>query len=477
MNQLSDPIENPIATPSISSEIFLIPLESNKYIVYAPLRNAAFVANGSAVNFLADLQKGKYNQSLDESGDLVEFLRRMEILDAGIEEQPITIFENDPEPIAVTLFMTTACNLRCTYCYASAGDTPLRNMSIEIAKKGINFVIKNALKKGEPGIEIAYHGGGEPTVNWKVMTESLAYAKQKTEAYGLQINAATASNGVLTDKQIDWIIQNLNGVSLSYDGLPEVQDKHRVTISGKGSSQKVDYTMKRFDEANFPYGIRMTVTHDLINMLPDSIDYICSNYNPLRIQVEPAYQMGRWREAPSAETEAFIEAYRKAMGIAKTYGKEITFSGARLGTLTNHFCGITQDSFCLSPDGNVSACYEVFMEDSEWSDTFFYGKPIIGKDEYFFNLPVLNDLRNQAVQHRDFCKGCFAKWSCGGDCYHKSLTVNGKSEFQGTDRCHIIRALTKDQILERIALSGGYFWHEAPDLQMQSASGKELLFS
>ncbi len=72
----------------------------------------------------------------------------------------------------------------------------------------------------------------------------------------------------------------------------------------------------------------------------------------------------------------------------------------------------------------------------------------------------MNHLRRQSVEHRPYCQGCFAKWSCGGDCYHKSLTVNGAGEFSGTDRCHITRELTKDQIVEMIAAHGGLFWHE-----------------
>lgn len=463
--------------PVLSTEIFIIPLEQKKYIVYAPLRRAAFVANARVVNFLVDLQQGYYDNKIDNDGALIEFLRQLEILDAGAEELPITIFSGDPEPTAVTLFLTTACNLRCTYCYASAGDTPLRNMSLDVAKKGINFVLNNAIKKGENHIDISYHGGGEPTVNWKVMTTSLIYGKEKAEEAGIKVRSAIATNGVLTDSQLDWIIDNLDGVSLSFDGLPEVQDAHRLMVNGKGSSERVLHTMRRFDESSFTYGIRLTVTHDLIAKLPASIEFLCSQFQPLRIQVEPAYQMGRWREAPSAETEAFIDAYRKAQAIAKSYDREIIFSGARLGLLTNHFCGITQDSFCLSPDGNVSGCYEVFMEEADWADTFFYGKPVLGVNDYVFDMNVLNDLRLQAVQHRDFCQGCYAKWSCGGDCYHKALTVNGAGDFQGSDRCHIIREFTKDQILEKIAGTNTWFWHEPRNEVSKTAMGKEILLS
>jgi uncharacterized protein len=126
----------------------------------------------------------------------------------------------------------------------------------------------------------------------------------------------------------------------------------------------------------------------------------------------------------------------------------------------------------------VSACYEVFTEDDPWAKTFFYGQPNEARGAYTFNLPVLNNLRQQAVQYREYCQGCFAKWTCAGDCYHKSLTVNGEAEFTGSDRCHITRELTKDQILTKIAASGGLFWYEPSRAGADAtAAGKEMLLS
>lgn len=464
-----------IQSPTISAELFTIPLEDNRYIIYAPLRRAAFVTNAKVVNFLADLKDGVFDESADIDGSLVEFLRRMEILDASPEQLPVTGFKGHPEPTSVTLFLTTACNLRCTYCYASAGDTPTKNMPLEVAKRGIDFVAKNAVKKKSGCFEILYHGGGEPTVNWRTMTESFYYARQKAEELNLDVRAASASNGVLKDSQIDWIIENLHSVNISFDGLPSAHDKHRLTVLGQGSSHLVMHTIRRFDEENFPYGLRVTVTRDQIENLPDSVEFICSNFEVEQIQVEPAYQLGRWTDAPTAETEEFIAAYREAQGRAHAHGREITYSAARLGLLTNHFCGITQDTFALSPDGNVSSCYEVFSEDNPLSNFFFYGEPAKKDGKYRFSLPVLNNLRDLGVQNREFCQGCFAKWTCAGDCYHKALTVSDNGEFQGSDRCHITREITKDQILEKIAGSGGLFWHEGriADEEMQ-AKGKEI---
>jgi len=456
----SQPKPTSRTAPWLSAKIFTIPLGAGRYLVYAPLRRAAFVTNALVVNFLADLKAGLFDQAVDLDGALVDFLRRLEILDAGAETLPVTTFSGDPEPTAVTLFLTTACNLRCTYCYASAGDTPTKHMPLDVAKRGIEFVAANAVKKQLPFFEVAYHGGGEPSVNWHVLTDSFQYAKQTATELGLEVRAGAASNGVLSNAQIDWIVANLNAVNLSFDGLPSAHDKHRLTVLGQGSSHLVMHTIRRFDEAKFPYGLRVTVTHDQIANLPDSIEFICANFGVQEIQVEPAYQLGRWTTSPTAETAEFIAAYREAQERARRHGREISYSAARLGILTNHFCGVSQDSFALSPDGNVSSCYEVFSEDNPWANVFFYGEPAKEEGSYSFNLAVLNNLRDLSVQQREFCQGCFAKWTCAGDCYHKALTISGPGEFQGSDRCHITRELTKDQLLEKIAASGGLFWHE-----------------
>ncbi len=463
--------------PALSAEIFVIPLapqEPGRYLIYAPLRQAAFVTNATVVNFMADLKQGVFDSACDPDGSLVEFLTRLEMIGAGPERMPVTTPEGDPAPTSVTLFLTTACNLRCTYCYASAGETPIRSMPLSVARRGIDFVLENAVRQGTRSIEIAYHGGGEPTLNWRTLTDSLAYARDHARRHRIRVVASCATNGVLSDRQISWIIANLDGLSLSIDGLPEAHDRHRRLPSGKGSSDRVAHTLRRLDAAGFPYGLRLTVTADQIATLPDSIEYLCANFSATRIQVEPAYPLGRWADAPSAETTAFVSVYRMAQARAHCHGRQIYYSAARVGHLTNHFCGVTQDAFALSPDGNVSACYEVFSEQSPWAGVFFYGRPGSGQSGYVFDRARIEHLRRQAVQHRDYCRGCYARWTCAGDCLHRALDASNGREFRGTDRCHITRELTRDQILARIAAAGGVFWHEATAPGTPTASGSEV---
>jgi uncharacterized protein len=333
-------------------------------------------------------------------------------------------------------------------------------MKFETAMRAIDFVASNAVTLGVPSFELAYHGGGEPTVAWEVLTGSVAYARNLAGRNGLQLRTALATNAVVRDDQIDWIVSHLDGASISFDGLPQVHDRCRLTGSGQGSSERVMHTLRRFDEAGFGYTLRLTVTEDAIRNLPDSVEFIFGSFRPQAVQVEPVYLLGRWQSGTPAETEAFIASFRAAQQRALRHGREITFSAARLGCATSAFCGALQGNFCVSANGNITACYEVFSEDSRWADLFFYGRPAPGGAGYVFDSEVLRNLRNQSVQNREFCRSCFAKWTCGGDCYHKSLSSNRDGQFAGAGRCHITRELTKDLLLSKIAASGGLFWCE-----------------
>jgi uncharacterized protein len=452
------------AAPALSAELFLLPLEDSRYVVYAPLRRAAFIANSAVVRFLGRLQAGHYDAAADPDGSLLKLLRGLEMVDAPPETTPLSRQVGVPQPVSVTLLLTTRCSLRCTYCYASAGESPVRSMRLETARRGIDYVSSNAASRCVPWFEVSYHGGGEPTLNWSVLTKSFEYARQTAAERDLTLRSSVATNAMLNDRQIGWITANLTGANISFDGLPSVQDSQRPTASGRASSPRVIRTLRRFDEAGFNYGIRLTVLAAHVASLADSIEFITSNFKPNAIQIEPVYQLGRWQDGPSGETEEFIAAFREAQRRASSHGRTIQFSAARLGALTNHYCSVSQDLFCLTPDGNVTACYEAFSEASAWAKVFFYGRPEKDRRGYVFDESVVQRLRAQAVENRSHCQGCFAKWHCGGDCTYKALELKGDVEFAGAGRCQITRELTKDQILERIAASGGLFWHELPGM-------------
>ena len=88
--------------------------------------------------------------------------------------------------------LTNLCNLRCTYCYAEGGERPIQNMPHELAFQTIDLAAANAEKAGRSHFALVFHGGGEPTQNWDLLTRSVDHAKSKP----LQCGISMSSNGV-----------------------------------------------------------------------------------------------------------------------------------------------------------------------------------------------------------------------------------------------------------------------------------------
>ena len=450
-------------------ELFSIPLDDDRYLIYAPLCRTAFVCNKYTVNFIARLKKGVDENVSDSENEILTFLRQVKILDTASEKLPVTTHTGTPLPTSITLLLTTACNLHCSYCCVSAGDTKVKSMSLDTAKRGIDFIVSNAQKKNRiakmlgqklpvTALGLFYFGGGEPTAHWSVLTESFAYAQQKAKHLDLPLKVDLTTNGVLTNTQIDWFIDHFDSLQISFDGLPSIQDEHRRTAGGKGSSQAVMHTFRRFDAAHFPYLIKITLTETHYEHLSEAVTFLADSFTPRAIQVEPAMPIGRGEKTDSSNPALFIKSYINAHIVAREKGIKLEYSPVNLNKLSNHYCGTTQDMFVLSPDGNVSACYNCHSEEDALAHKFFYGKPF--QQGYTFDMPVLEEIRTWGHRYQDFCKGCIAKWHCAGDCHYNTFNLKGEGEFTGTERCHITRELTKHALLIRIVESDGPFWHE-----------------
>jgi uncharacterized protein len=453
-------LESNCKAASLIGELYAVPLEEDRFLIYAPLQHSAFIGNGEVARRIRLLQGGAVRCDAPDPwfATLVQLLAALGMIRECPETPPVRRGQGEPQPTSVTLFLTNSCNLRCRYCYASSGEFAPKSMTLETARNGIDFVFKNASARKADRVHVGYHGGGEPALNWAVLTGSTAYAREYASQQAVRLSVSLATNGVLSDSQIDWVVGNVNSATVSFDGLPAVHDHNRVTVAGRATSGRVMHTMKRFDEAGFRYGVRATVLAEQVERLPESVEFICANFQAPNIQVEPVYQLGRGGATESADAEAFVESFRAARARAEKHGRKLRFSGARIDSVSNHFCSATSDSFCLSPDGNVTSCFEAFSEDAPLASMFFYGRPGPAPATYEFDHQVLSGLRASGVENRAFCRECFAKWTCAGDCLYKVLTTSGGGEPNAAGRCQIIRELTKDLILKKLADSGGLAW-------------------
>ena len=422
-----------------------------KYILYRPLSGVAFVGNQA----LADLAQTWARQGLPDhlEHDLAEFLRLSGFL-APDPPPPPPPPEHYAPTIAV-LLLTNRCQLRCTYCYASAGDSPPETLSFDLARAAIDQVCANASAQHLPSFEVAFHGGGEPTLAWKLIQDCVAYARQKA----LPAVISLTSNGIWSRQQCAWLLDNLDGISLSMDGSPQTQDKHRPYATGKKSSGVVLRVIAEMDRRNISYGIRMTAAAPWQDF-PRDVRYLCENTRCRTFQVEPAFNTGRGGhgQASLAEAMAFAQAFLEAYDIAVAAGRVLYYSGARLGLVARTFCTAPYQALIVNPGGTLSACYEITDNAHPLAELSHLGQIQAGCVQV--DLAARAQLHRLIAQRQAACQECFCYWSCAGDCYVRAFEPGAEGHLAHGVRCAMNRYLLEQLLLRGIAAGDGA-WRSA----------------
>ena len=448
------------------SQVFSIPLGSDRYLVYAPLHRLAFIGNGILVNHVFEHCAGTATQVSFHSDDLSSIRRLLQPLGPPHDEYAETGVSYD----SVILFLTNQCNLRCSYCYASAGEHPLEMMPWEIAKGGIDFIVREALAKQKPAIALGFHGGGEPSLNWAVLRKSVEYARKVAGRSGLGLTVSGAFNAYWPDKVVRFVLENFTDLSISFDGLPDIQNTQRPTKGGRGSYTRVAKTLHALDQAKFRYGIRMTVTDASVSYLEESVRHICESFKPHTIQVEPVFPQGRATDGGPALTDhgAFIHQFIKAFHTAGEHGVMLFYSGARPEALTTRFCLAACRALVLTPDGGVTTCFEIYSRRHPLADRFMVGL-YDGNGGFSIDRAKLRGL--MMCGDSSSCSACFCRWHCAGDCATKASHMVTGEAIRHADRCLVTQELTNFLILHRIEQSGGLMWYEPQGQPNQSEEG------
>jgi uncharacterized protein len=308
-------------------------------------------------------------------------------------------------------------------------------------------VVRNAVRHGEPTIAVHFHGGGEVTQVWDLLRRIHHEALAQAAAHGLEAHFSAGLNGVMSTKRTREAVALLDDATLSMDGLPEVHDRQRPSRSGRPTSTVVLRTFRLLDAADFPYGIRVTVTPEAVDHLPAGVDFLCRHSAAQLIQVEPVYPHGRHEGGPIPDPWAFIAHFRAARAVAIAHGRTLRYSGARHPDVTDVFCRAVTGAFAVNPAGLVTSCFEAADEREPRSEAFIYGRYDPTDANFAIDAGRRRDLLRFAVQGRPGCQDCLCKYHCAGDCAYKA--VGAASEV----RCIINRELTKDLILEALGES------------------------
>lgn len=142
----------------------------------------------------------------------------------------------------IVLKVYQLCNLDCSYCYVynrgdSSWSTRPKEISNEVLVQLAKRISEHCQQYKLKSFNIELHGG-EPLLLGLERMQELVNLLRTSCTTNLIFHLQT--NGTLLDERwIDLFDRNAISFGISLDGPPDINDKHRVFRSGRGSSSEV----------------------------------------------------------------------------------------------------------------------------------------------------------------------------------------------------------------------------------------------
>lgn len=425
--------------------VYLLPsaphISADYELLYAP-----------AVDRIITLSRGQ--AALLRSASDQRTLNRLLLDGLGVKLAPYVVPEFDSfsyQPTSATLLLTTACQLRCTYCYARGGERRIEHLDDAVAAAGIRIAAKNAHDSGRGRLLVYFHGAGEPTLRLATIKSSIEVAKLACEEFKLKLVTGMTTNLCVSPSVAQWVANNIDDTYVSCDGTPDTMRELRPMPHGD-SGQVMHAALAAIGDRGLQdkVCIRATVTGETQNRLIELLDYLVS-LGFRRLFLGTVAGVGRGAQVEGVRVPAYLRSWFQALDYAEGLGLRIENPITNLDNLRpfGFICGVSGGGFAVLPDSRVSLCWEA---GAPLSERYIVGKlsgtpPVLLVDE-----DKVRSLRREVhVSNRAVCSSCFCRLSCAGRCPSRDFSHSGHPRDLGmTGRCDIVRTTTLDAIGRRI---------------------------
>ena len=375
-----------------------------------------------------------YEETISVVDDLGDLMQAGQLFS---DDRALADFTPHTEPIvkAICLHMAHDCNLRCGYCFADSGAYHGQRslMSLETGKKALDFLIKAS--KHRKHIEVDFFGG-EPLMNWDVVKQVVAYAREQEKLHNKNFRFTLTTNGMLIDDEvIEFANKEMHNVVLSLDGRREVHDHLRKDYAGNGSYDRIvpkfqEFVKKRGDKN---YYMRGTFTHNNVDFTNDLFHMADLGFTEL--SMEPVVCAPDDPYALTEEDKPILfeqyELLAKEMLKRKKEGRPLTFYHYMLDLEHGPCiykrisgCGSGTEYMAVTPWGELYPCHQ-FVGDEKYSMGDIW-KGVTNKE-------VQDEFKCCNAYAREGCKDCWAKLYCSGGCaanaYHATGSITGIYEY------------------------------------------------
>lgn len=391
----------------------------------------------------------------------VETLRKLveDISTAGSQRIDGTALS--PPPLqTLSLNVAQACNMGCSYCYAGQGafGGEPKLMHYDVAKASVDRLIAESREGADLVIGFM---GGEPFVNRALLRSIMPYAEQAVAAAGRTVRFSLTTNATLLEPDdAELLARHRTQVAVSIDGSKSVNDAVRPMNDGSSSYDRLIRGLQLFEKHGRPYHLsaRITVTRnakDLLSILDHvlSLGFDSAGFSPVLVSPDPSQALEQsdfdWM------LEGMIACGQKAQQSILA-GKRYSFSNFETalqeidrGSHRPYPCGAGAAYLSVSADGGLYACHRLVEDPKHRFGDVWSGSDYSARASH---------LTVRHVDGQEPCRSCWARYLCGGGCYHEV-------DRRGRPACDYIRGWLEFCLASYVVLkerAPGYFRN--PDL-------------
>lgn len=316
--------------------------------------------------------------------------------------------------------VTEKCNLGCPYCYVANKPTW---MTTDIFDKGIFEMYDLMKRSGDHDYHVSFFGG-EPLLNWELITHAVPYLKNDPKCKGINI----ISNLTMIDEEkAKYLKENGVGVSWSFDGMSSNDTRPLLPILENTNPETGElfdgiielYKYKQHIITGLTNGCKVMIWPGNVKDMTENYEFLLDwgiehpDFSLVRDDVWTADDIREYRKELIRLTDRYIQKLKE--GVPSSIG---FLRLAILDTLFGLVKGKRQHGCFAGTNGGV------LMSSGEFYPCARFASKKIMKMDENYNFKYYQDKFNP--HNFDKCQPCDLKQVCNAGCTYSQITNDNK---------------------------------------------------
>lgn len=283
-------------------------------------------------------------------------------------------------------------------------------MPREIAIASINRGFGSLSVGGE--LDLSFFGG-EPLLESGRILDWMDYSREHAQSGGTRVRFNLTTNGAVTCPEA-WRVMMTDDLDLavSFDGTPEIHDRHRRESQGRGTSATVERTLRQLIESGKTVRVNVVIRPDTLDELPDGILFL----HELGVR-HVDLSLDLWTTWTAGDGRRLEKAIDQAAQLWRAWLPEfgMNWFDAKFGDLAgipkahdDTRCGFGDGEIAVAPSGRLYPCERLIGEDRPGNPLQLPGHALEGEDFLGF--------AGAPIKGCTACSGCLLQSACDTVC-------------------------------------------------------------